>query len=737
MFEQYRKFETMLAGRPLTVETGKMAQLAGGSCMISYGETQVLCNATMSDKPRDGIDFFPLSVDFEEKLYAAGKIPGSFQRREGRPSEKAILASRVIDRPIRPLFPKDMRNDVGVVATVMSCDPDCSPEITAMIGVSIALSISNIPWKGPISGVSVGYIDGEYIINPTAEQRERSEMAVTVASTDKLVAMIEAGAKEVSNDVMFNGIMAGHEANQQIIEFIKEIQREVGREKIDFPSNDPSPELFEAVKAFAIDDVRAALDTDDKRVRDERLLPVYDKVHAEFDEKFPEEADKIDDCLYKLQKFVVRRWLLDDGKRVDGRGIDEIRPLAAEVDVLKRTHGSAMFTRGQTQVLTVTTLGPVGDAQILDGIDEEDRKRYMHQYNFPSYSVGETRPSRGPGRREIGHGALAERALLPVIPSVEEFPYALRLVSEVLSSNGSTSQASICASTLSLMAAGVPIKAPVAGISCGLVTEGDRFMTMVDIQGLEDFFGDMDFKVGGTKKGITAIQMDLKIDGLTPEIIKEALEKTYKARLYILDEIMLKCIPEPRAELSKYAPKMLTTKVPVEKISEVIGKQGKVIQKICAECNCKIDVEEDGSVFISAIEIDDAKRALLMVETIANDPEPGSIYKGVVTRILTFGAFVEIAPGKEGLVHISHLDVKRTEKVEDVVNVGDEVIVEVLGTDEKGLNLSRRNALIKVEGLVPENTISDAPRRPAQRRDNNRGGDRRNDHRGGRPPRRD
>ena len=571
MFEQYRKFETMLAGRPLTVETGKMAQLAGGSCMISYGETQVLCNATMSDKPRDGIDFFPLSVDFEEKLYAAGKIPGSFQRREGRPSEKAILASRVIDRPIRPLFPKDMRNDVGVVATVMSCDPDCSPEITAMIGVSIALSISNIPWKGPISGVSVGYIDGEYIINPTAEQRERSEMAVTVASTDKLVAMIEAGAKEVSNDVMFNGIMAGHEANQQIIEFIKEIQREVGREKIDFPSNDPSPELFEAVKAFAIDDVRAALDTDDKRVRDERLLPVYDKVHAEFDEKFPEEADKIDDCLYKLQKFVVRRWLLDDGKRVDGRGIDEIRPLAAEVDVLKRTHGSAMFTRGQTQVLTVTTLGPVGDAQILDGIDEEDRKRYMHQYNFPSYSVGETRPSRGPGRREIGHGALAERALLPVIPSVEEFPYALRLVSEVLSSNGSTSQASICASTLSLMAAGVPIKAPVAGISCGLVTEGDRFMTMVDIQGLEDFFGDMDFKVGGTKKGITAIQMDLKIDGLTPEIIKEALEKTYKARLYILDEIMLKCIPEPRAELSKYAPKMLTTKVPVEKISEAVS----------------------------------------------------------------------------------------------------------------------------------------------------------------------
>ena len=694
MFEQYRKFETMLAGRPLTVETGKMAQLAGGSCMISYGETQVLCNATMSDKPRDGIDFFPLSVDFEEKLYAAGKIPGSFQRREGRPSEKAILASRVIDRPIRPLFPKDMRNDVGVVATVMSCDPDCSPEITAMIGVSIALSISNIPWKGPISGVSVGYIDGEYIINPTAEQRERSEMAVTVASTDKLVAMIEAGAKEVSNDVMFNGIMAGHEANQQIIEFIKEIQREVGREKIDFPSNDPSPELFEAVKAFAIDDVRAALDTDDKRVRDERLLPVYDKVHAEFDEKFPEEADKIDDCLYKLQKFVVRRWLLDDGKRVDGRGIDEIRPLAAEVDVLKRTHGSAMFTRGQTQVLTVTTLGPVGDAQILDGIDEEDRKRYMHQYNFPSYSVGETRPSRGPGRREIGHGALAERALLPVIPSVEEFPYALRLVSEVLSSNGSTSQASICASTLSLMAAGVPIKAPVAGISCGLVTEGDRFMTMVDIQGLEDFFGDMDFKVGGTKKGITAIQMDLKIDGLTPEIIKEALEKTYKARLYILDEIMLKCIPEPRAELSKYAPKMLTTKVPVEKISEVIGKQGKVIQKICADTGAKIDIEDDGTIYIAGVDKASCDAAKKTIETIVFVPEVGQLYYGKVVRILQFGAFVELEPGLDGLVHISQIAPTRINKVEDVLTVGDIVRVRILDVnpEAKRISLSIRDA---------------------------------------------
>lgn len=717
----FRKFETTLAGRPLVVETGKMAQLAGGSCLIRYGETEVLCNATMAAKPREGIDFFPLSVDFEEKLYAAGKIPGSFQRREGRPSEKAILASRVIDRPIRPLFPKDMRNDVGVVATVMSIDPDCSPEITAMIGVSVAISISAIPWDGPISGVVVGLVDGKFVINPTAEEKEKSEMYVTVASTADLVAMIEAGANEVSEEDMFNGIMYAHEVNQQIVEFIKGIQAEIGKEKVEFPSNDPAPEMYEAVKEFAIEDVRAALDTDDKRIRDERLQPIYDAVHEKFDEVYPEETAKLDDCLYKLQKFVVRRWLLDDGKRVDGRGIDEIRPLSAEVDLLSRVHGSGMFTRGQTQVLTVTTLGPVSDAQILDGIDDEEAKRYMHHYNFPSYSVGETKPSRGPGRREIGHGALAERALLPVIPSVEEFPYALRLVSEVLSSNGSTSQASICGSTLSLMAAGVPIKAPVAGISCGLVTEGDRFMTMVDIQGLEDFFGDMDFKVAGTHKGITAIQMDLKVHGLTPEIIKEALEKTRKARIYILDEVMLKCIPEPRKELSKYAPKMLTTKIPVDKISEVIGKQGKVIQKICAECNCKVDVEEDGSIFISAIDIDDAKRALLMVETIANDPELGAIFKGVVTRLMSFGAFVEIAPGKEGLVHISQLDVKRTEKVEDVVNVGDEVIVKVLEIDDQGrLNLSRREALIEVEGLTPENNPAENTRRP--RRDFHKGG---------------
>ena len=719
-FKDYKVFETELAGRPLKVEVGKMAQLAGGSCLVRYGETEVLCTATMAAKPREGVDLFPLSVDFEEKLYSVGRIPGSFQRREGRASEKATLAARVIDRPIRPLFPKDMRNDVGVVATVMSVDPDCSPEITAMIGVSVAISISEIPWDGPISGVSVGLVDGEYVINPTAEQREKSQMAVTVASTDTLVAMIEAGANEVPNDVMFDGIMFGHETNQKIVEFIKGIRDEVGKEKVSFPSNDPSPELYEAIKDFAIDDVRAALDTDDKRIRDERLKPIYDAVHEKFDEAYPEEASKIEDCLYKLQKYIVRRWLLDDGKRVDGRGIDEIRPLNAEIDLLSRVHGSGMFTRGQTQCLSVTTLGPMSNAQMLDGIDEQTEKRYMHHYNFPSYSVGETKPSRGPGRREIGHGALAERALLPVITSVEEFPYCIRVVSEVLSSNGSTSQGSICGSTLSLMAAGVPIKAPVAGISCGLVTEGDRFMTMVDIQGLEDFFGDMDFKVAGTKKGITAIQMDLKVHGLTPAIIREALDKTYAARCYILDEIMLPVISEPRKELSKWAPKMLTTKIDPDKIGDVIGKQGKVIQKICAECDCKIDVNEDGQVFVSALDLDNAQKAVFIVDTIANGPEVGAIYKGIVTRLMSFGVFVEIVPGVEGMVHISHLDVKRTEKVEDVVNVGDEIIVKVLPKDEQGrLNLSRREALIEVEGLTPENEISE--RRPAPRRDFRRG----------------
>lgn len=722
MFENYKVFETDFAGRPLVVETGKIAQLANGSCFVRYGDTVVNVAVTASEKPRDGIDFFPLSVDFEEKLYAVGKIPGSFLKREGRPSDKAILVSRVIDRPIRPLFPKDMRNDVSVVCTVMSVDPDCSPEIAAMVGTSIALSISDIPWNGPISGVSVGYVDGEFVINPNAEQREKSRMAVTVASTDSRIAMIEAGADIVTDEEMYNGIMAGHEANQKIIEFIKGIQAEIGKEKFSYPSNEPTEEMFEAVKAFVEEDLKIALDTDDKTVRDHRLAPIYEAVHEKFDEVYPEQEAKLDECMYKAQKYVVRRWLLDEQKRVDGRGMNEIRPLASEVGILPRVHGSGLFTRGQTQVLTIATLGPVSDQQLLDGIDDEESKRYMHHYNFPSYSVGETRPSRGPGRREIGHGALAERALVPVIPSVEEFPYALRLVSEVVSSNGSTSQGSICGSTLALMDAGVPIKAPVAGISCGLITEGERWMTMVDIQGLEDFFGDMDFKVAGTHEGITAIQMDLKISGLTPEMVKEALEKTHVARDYILDEVMLKAIPQPRAELSKYAPKMLSTKVPVDKISEVIGKGGKVIKEIQTECEVKIDIDEDGSVFISGLDLENCKRALTIVDTIAQDPEPGAIYKGKVTRIMDFGAFVEIAPGKEGLCHVSHLDVKRTENVTDVVNVGDVILVKVLEIDDKGrLNLSRREALIEVEGLTPENQL--APQRP---RNNDRRGNRNN-----------
>ena len=723
MFESFRKFETTLAGRPLVIETGKMAQLASGSCLVRYGETTILCTATASAKPREGVDFFPMSVDYEEKMYSVGKIPGSFQRRESRPSEKAILTSRVIDRPIRPLFPKDMRNDVTLVCTVMSVDPDCQPETTAMIGASTAIAISDIPWDGPISGVVVGLVDGQFVINPTAEEEKRSEMHVTVASTADLVAMIEAGANEVDNDTMFDAIMKGHEANQQVVEFINSIVKEIGKPKFDFVSNDPDPAMFEAIKEFAIDDVKVALDTDDKRIRDERLLPVYDAVHAKFDEQYPDQIEKIDECLYKLQKFVVRRWLLDEGKRVDGRGINDMRPLDAQVDLLPRTHGSGMFTRGQTQVLTTCTLGGSKDAQLLDGLDDQREKRYMHHYNFPSYSVGETKPSRGPGRREIGHGALAERALLPVLPSIEEFPYTIRLVSEVLSSNGSTSQASICGSTLALMAAGVPIKAPVAGISCGLITEGDRFMTMVDIQGLEDFFGDMDFKVGGTKKGITAIQMDLKVHGLTPAIIREALDKTYTARCHILDEVMLKAIPEVRPELSKYAPKMLSTKIDTDKIGGVIGKGGKVIQQIQADCNCVVNVEEDGTVTILSTDLADANRALQIIETIAKDPEIGAIYKGKVTRLMTFGAFVEIAPGKEGLVHVSKLDLNRVERVEDAVAVGDTIAVMVTEIDEQGrINLSRKDAIIKMEGLNPDDyATAPAPRREGGRRDGNRG----------------
>ena len=707
MFENFRVFETEYAGKKISFETGKMCGLSNGSCVVRFGETTVMVNVTMSAKPRDGIDFFPLSVDFEERLYSVGKIPGSFQRREGKPSEKAILTSRLVDRPIRPLFPKDMRNDCTVVMTVLSVDPDYSPEIAGMLGTSFALSISDIPWNGPIGGIQIGLVDGKPVLNPDEAQRKISDMSVTVAGTAEKIVMIEAGANEVPEDVMLDAICKGHEEIKKMVAFIQGVQEQIGKPKFVFESKEVDHDMFEAIKAFAEDDVKYALDTDDKTVREARLAPIVTAIHEKFDEVYPEQAGMIDECIYKLQKFIVRRWLLDEGKRVDGRKMDEIRPLNAEVGLIPRVHGSGLFTRGQTQVLTIATLGTIGDAQMLDGIDNEDTKRYMHHYNFPSYSVGETKPSRGPGRREIGHGALAERALLPVIPSEEEFPYALRLVSEVLSSNGSTSQGSICGSTLALMDAGVPIKAPVAGISCGLITEGDRWMTMVDIQGLEDFFGDMDFKVGGTHKGITAIQMDLKIDGLTPAIIQEAFEKTRKARIYILDEIMLKAIPAPRPELSKYAPKMLSLTIDTEKIREVIGSGGKVIQKICSECDVKVDIEDDGRVFVSAIDIDNCRRAVQMIETIAKDPEVGALYKGKVTRLMAFGAFVEIAPGKEGLVHISKLENHRVEKVEDVVSVGDEIVVKVTEIDQQGrINLSRKDAINELEARKRKNAAN-------------------------------
>ncbi len=697
-FDNYRVFTTTFAGRELKVETGKTCELSNGSCWVTYGETVVMANVTASPKPREGVDFFPLSVDYEERLYSVGRIPGSFTKREGKPSDKAILTSRVVDRPIRPLFPKDMRNDVSVVMTVLAVDPDYSPEICGMIATSVAISISDIPWNGPIGGISVGLVDGEIVLNPTLEQRAKTDLNLTVAGTAEKIVMIEAGANEVPDDVMLKAILAGHEEIKKIVAFINDIKAQIGKKKFEFESMEVDHDLFDAIEEMAAEDVKVALDTDDKNIREERLNPIKDAIHAKFDEAYPDKIAMIDECIYKLQKKIVRNWLYE-GKRVDGRGIDEIRPLAAEVGVLPRVHGSGLFTRGQTQVLTIATLGPISDSQKIDGLDEEDSKRYMHHYNFPSYSVGETKPSRGPGRREIGHGALAERALVPVLPSVEEFPYAMRLVSEVLSSNGSTSQGSICGSTLALMDAGVPIKAPVAGISCGLITRDDgSFMTMVDIQGLEDFFGDMDFKVGGTHKGITAIQVDIKVDGLTPAIIEEAFAKTHKARDYILDEIMLKAIPEPRETVGKYAPKMLQTKVPVDKIREVIGQGGKVIQKISADCGVKIDINDDGNVFVSGVDMDGVKKAIQIVNTIANDPEVGAIYKGKVVRLMNFGAFVEIAPGKDGLVHISKLDKQRVEKVEDVVSIGDEIVVKVMEIDNQGrINLSRKDALADIE----------------------------------------
>ena len=698
-FPKYRKFETTFAGRPFVVETGKMCGLSNGSAMIRYGETCVLCNVTMSDKPRDGVDFFPLSVEFEEKLYAAGRIPGSFMRREGRPGEHAILSSRVVDRPIRPLFPKDMRNDVCVTMTVMSLDPDCSAEISGMNGASLAIAMSDIPWGGPIAGVFVGLVDGEIVLNPTKEQREHSDLSLTLAASEEKIVMIEAGANEVDEETMMKAIRAGHEEIKKMLAFINGIVAEIGKPKKSFTPVELDHALLADVYAKHLDEVKAAMDTDDKNVRDAALLPIMDAIAAEHPDLTTADLDLIS---YKLQKKVVRTWLLEDGKRVDGRGINEIRPLAAEVGLLPRVHGSGMFTRGQTQVLTICTLGSTKDAQLMDDLSDTPYKRYIHHYNFPPYSVGEARAPRSPGRREIGHGNLAERALIPVLPDQAEFPYTIRCVSEVLSSNGSTSQASICGSTLALMDAGVPIKAPVAGISCGLITDGDplhggRWMTMLDIQGVEDFHGDMDFKVGGTRRGITAIQMDIKVDGLTYEIVEEALEKCRKGRLYILDQIIKPVIAEPRAELSKYAPKMFSMMIPVDKIKDVIGKGGKVIQEMCANFNCKIDIEEDGHVFISAVDQDDAKRAIATIKTIVEDPEIGAIYKGRVTRLMNFGAFVEIAPGKEGLVHISKLDDHRVEHVEDVVAVGDPIFVMVTDIDQQGrINLSRKDALAAI-----------------------------------------
>ena len=695
MFEKYKTFSYDFAGRPLVIETGKMAGLANGSALIRYGDTAILACATASAKPRDGIDFLPLSIDFEERLYAVGRIPGSYLKREGRPTEKAILTARVIDRPIRPLFPKDLRNDVVLSLLVLAVDQDSSPEIAGMIGASVALAISDIPWNGPIGGVFMGLTEEEgLIINPTAEQRDRSSLELTVAGTKEKVVMIEAGAAEVTDDVMYDAIMKAHEEIKKLVAFIDTVVAEVGKPKFDYPSMELDHDMFDEIFAYCEKDVMNALDTDDKNIRDERMQPIEDDILEKFSEKYEGLDVMLPELIYKIQKKIVRRWLLEDKKRVDGRQMDQIRPLAAEVHLFDRDHGSGMFTRGQTQVLTIATLGSIADVQMLDGISEEETKRYMHHYNMPGYSVGEAKASRSPGRREIGHGALAERALIPVLPSVEEFPYAIRCVSEVISSNGSTSQASVCGSTLALMDAGVPIKAPVAGISCGLITAEDgSWTTMIDIQGLEDFYGDMDFKVAGTHKGITAIQMDLKIDGLTPEIIKEALAVTHKGRDYIIDQVILKAIPAPRPEVSEYAPKMVSIRINPDKIREVIGSGGKVIQKIVADTGAKIDIEDDGSVFISAVSAESIARARAIIEAIVFEPVVGEIYEGTVTRIIPIGAFVEYAPGKEGMVHISKLQDKRTEKVEDVVAVGDTVRVKYLGTDEKGrMNLSMRDA---------------------------------------------
>ena len=696
-FPQYHKYTMDLAGRPLTLEVGKLAELANAAVMVGYGDTRVLCCVTASARPRDGIDFFPLSVDFEEKMYSVGRIPGSFNRREGRPGEKGILTSRVIDRPIRPLFPYDFRNDVSIMATVMSVDHDCSPEIAALIGTSAALAISDIPWNGPVAALKVGLVDGKLVFNPDAEQRKVSDLDVTVVSTGKKVVMIEAGANEVPNAIMFEAIKQAHEENQKQIALINQMVAEIGKPKFDYPHADFDYELFNKITADFMDEAKAAMDTDDKNVREQRWNAMIEKWHEKYLEEYPNMDQYLEEITYKFQKMIVKKWLLE-GHRVDGRQKNEIRPLDAEVGVLPRVHGSGLFTRGQTQVLSVCTLDTLSANQKLDTIWEETEKRYMHHYNFPGYSVGEAKPARSPGRREIGHGALAERALLPVIPPVEEFPYAIRVVSEVVSSNGSTSQGSICGSTLALMDAGVPIKAPVAGISCGLIQDDDgSFTTFIDIQGVEDFHGEMDFKVAGTKKGITAIQMDLKNDGLTMEIIRNALDITYDARCQILDQVMLPVISEPRPEVSKYAPKMITMHIDPDRIREVIGKGGSVIQKIVAESGAKVDIDDDGTIHIASPDAESCDKAKKFIDDIVFVPEVGKLYYGRVVRLMTFGAFVEIAPGKDGLVHISKLADKRIEKVEDACKVGDMMWVKFMEIDEKGRwNLSHKDAMKEI-----------------------------------------
>ncbi|MDO4618920.1 MAG: polyribonucleotide nucleotidyltransferase [Clostridia bacterium] len=699
MFENFKVFETTFAGRKLTIETGKMAGLTNGHCVVRYGETAVMTNVTASRTPREGVDFFPLSVDYEEKLYAVGKIPGGYTKREGKPTEAAILTSRMIDRPIRPLFPADLRNDVCVVNTVLSNDQDNDPGICALVGTAAAIAISDVPWNGPIAGVWLGMKeDGTYLINPTVEERKDSIMHVTVAGTKEKIVMIEAGANEVTEEQMLEGLKYAHSVIKEMCVFIESIAAEIGRPKMEYESHDVNREIYNKIKETEYANIQHALDTDDKNVRDERIGVITDRILETMGEEYPDLAAELEEIMYKMQKEIVRAWLYE-GRRVDGRGLDEIRPLASEVDLLPRVHGSGMFTRGQTQVLTIATLAPLSEAQRLDGLGLEETKRYMHQYNFPSYSVGETRPSRGPGRREIGHGALAEKSLVPVLPSEDEFPYAIRCVSEVLSSNGSTSQGSVCGSTLALMAAGVPIKAPVAGISCGLITTDEGFTTMVDIQGLEDFYGEMDFKVAGTKKGITSIQVDIKNDGLTYEVIEEALRKTRDARYHIIDDVLLKAIPEVRSELSAYAPKVMTMKIDPEKIREVIGQGGKVIQGIVADTGAKIDIEEDGTIHIFAETQESGNAAKKAIEQIVEEPEIGRIYKGVVKTITTFGAFVEILPGKDGLCHISKLDMNRVEKVEDVCNEGDTMIVKVMEIDEKTgkISLSRKDAMLEIE----------------------------------------